>query len=140
MSYLLDTNIISEFASPIPNAGVINWLNEHEQDDLYLSVVTLGEIQQGIERLSHSRKRTQLTNWLHNSLLVAYADFILPLDTSTMLQWGIITAECLKKGRKMPVMDGLIAATAVTYNLALVTHNTADFQNTSLSLIDPWHL
>lgn len=138
MNYLLDTNIISEFASSAPNSDMMTWLQEHQQDNLFLSVITIGEIQQGIERLPISKKRTRLTNWLHNTLLVIYADFILPLDTPTMLQWGAMTAQLIKKGRKMPVMDALIAATAVTHDLTLVTRNISDYQYTNIPLINPW--
>ena len=138
MNYLLDTNIISEFASSAPNSDMMTWLQEHQQDNLFLSVITIGEIQQGIERLPISKKRTRLTNWLHNTLLVIYADFILPLDTPTMLQWGAMTAQLIKKGRKMPVMDALIAATTVTHDLTLVTRNISDYQYTNIPLINPW--
>lgn len=138
MSYLLDTNVISEFASSAPNSGVMTWLTEHQQDNLFLSVVTIGEIQQGVERLPASKKRTQLADWLHNTLLVVYADFILPLDTAIMLQWGTMTTQLILRGRKMPVMDALIAATAVTHKLTLVTRNTADFIYAGIPLVDPW--
>jgi predicted nucleic acid-binding protein len=138
MSYLLDTNVISEFTSPQPNAAVVVWLTEHQHHSLYLSVITIGEIQQGIQRLPISKKRDGLERWLQQELLVEYANFILPLDMNTMLQWGTLTAQLVQQGNKMPVMDALIAATAVQHQLTLVTRNISDFASTNIPLINPW--
>jgi predicted nucleic acid-binding protein len=138
MSYLLDTNVISEFTSPQPNAAVVAWLTAHQHTILYLSVITLGEIQQGIQRLPTSKKREELEQWFQQELLVQYADFILPIDTNIMLQWGTLTAQLIQQGSKLPVMDGLIAATAVQHKLTLVTRNTSDFAATNISLVNPW--
>jgi len=138
MSYLLDTNVISEFVNASPNLAVQRWLAEHEAAGLFLSVITVGEIQQGIIRLSPSKKRERLQNWLQNDILATYGEFILPVDRDTMLAWGTLTGGLIKKGWKMSVMDSLIAATAVQHNLKLVTRNDSDFLHTGLELINPW--
>ncbi len=138
MRYLLDTNIVSEFTKNQPDSALIGWFRRQQNDELFLSVVTIGEIQQGIARLPASQKQRDLDSWLNQSLLVAYADRILPIDTAVVMQWGTLTARLMGIGKKMPVMDGLIAATAVLHNLTLVTRNIADFINTGLSLVNPW--
>ena len=138
MNYLLDTNVISEFATPAPHPPVIEWLRTHQNDFLFLSVITIGEIQQGIIRLPASKKRTQLATWLNDTLLVEYSDRILPIDTATMLQWGQLTAHLTQQGQKMPVMDALIAATSLQHDLILVTRNVFDFVHTGLKLVNPW--
>lgn len=138
MRYLLDTNVVSEFVANNPHPTVIAWLRGHQADDLYLSVITIGEIRQGIARLPASQRRERLARWLTETLLVEYADLILPVDLTTMLHWGTLTAQLIQQGRKMPVMDSLIAATALQYGLILATRNLADFANTSLELVNPW--
>lgn len=138
MTFLLDTNVISEFAREEPESRVVNWLQAHGDMPMYLSVITIGELQQGIARLPASKKREQLTMWLEQMLIPAYENFILPLDAQTMLLWGALTGELMQQGRKLPVMDGMIAATAVQYNLTLVTRNVADFADTGVTLVNPW--
>ena len=91
MNYLLDTNVVSEFASTAPQQKVIDWFQAHQDDALYLSVITIGEIQQGIAWLSPSKKRKQLTTWLNEVLLVQYSDWIISIDNAIMIQWGSLT-------------------------------------------------
>ncbi len=138
MSYLLDTNVVSEFAAKQPHPSVVTWFREHQDEGLFLSVITIGEIQQGIERLQNSRKKSRLKSWLSESLLVAYADQILSIGSATMLQWGTLTARSIRRGNKMPVKDALIAATALQHEFTLVTRNVSDFTHTGLELINPW--
>ncbi len=108
MRYLLDTNIISEFTKNQPDPSVIGWPRERTNDDLFLSVVTIGEIQQGISRLPASQRQRDLRIWLNESLLMVYADRILPIDIAVVMQWGTLTARLIGQGKKMPVMDGLL--------------------------------
>ena len=139
MSFLLDTNIISEATKRQPNVALEAWLERHRADGLYLSVITIGELQQGIARLPASQRRADLENWLPGVLLPAYADWILPLDTDTLLQWGTLTGELIVAGRKMPLADSLLAATALRHGLTLVTRNTADFNNVPVPVVNPWN-
>jgi predicted nucleic acid-binding protein len=138
MRYLLDTNVISEFATSSPHQSVVDWFQTHQGDTLYLSVITIGEIQQGIARLPSSKKQLQLTTWLNETLLVEYSDWIIPIDSAIMLQWGTLTGQLIQQGRKMPVMDAMIAATCLQHNLQLVTRNESDFTYTGLQLTNPW--
>jgi predicted nucleic acid-binding protein len=107
MSYLLDTNVISEFVNRPPNLSVQRWMEAHQSEGLFLSVITVGEIQQGIMRLPPSKKRTRLKDWLYNSVLRRYGAFILPIDVNTMLVWGELTGALMQKGRKN-VCDGFV--------------------------------
>lgn len=138
MRYLLDTNIVSEFTKSQPDSALIGWFLRHQNDELFLSVVTIGEIQQGIARLPASQRQRDLDSWLNQSLLMAYADRILPIDTAVAMQWGTLAARLMGIGKKTSVLDGLIAATAVLHSLTLATRNIADFINTGLPLVNPW--
>ena len=138
MRYLLDTSVISDFTKNQPEPSLVDWFREHQDDELFLSVISIGEIQQGISRLPESQRRRDLQSWMNESLLIGYADRILAVDVPIVMQWGALTARLIGQGKKMPVMDGLIAATALQHTLTLVTRNVADFINTGLSLVNPW--
>ena len=137
MNYLLDTCLFSEFKKPHPEPKVINWLAGQMEETLFLSVITIGEIQKGIAGLVTSKKRTDLENWLQ-SLIIRYDGRILPLGTAEMLFWGETIIKLEKKGRVLPFMDSLIAATALTHNLVLITKNEADFSNTGVKVLNVW--
>ncbi len=138
MTYLLDTCVISEFTRRQPNERVVRWLSEAEEATLYLSVLSIGEIQHGIERLEDSPRKEELRRWLVNDLLLRFEGRILPLETRILLRWGELIGKMEREGKKLPVMDGLLAATASTHDLILVTRNTADFVHTSIRLFNPW--
>ena len=137
MTYLLDPCLFSEFKKPHPEPKVINWLAGQMEETLFLSVITIGEIQKGIAGLVTSKKRTDLENWLQ-SLIIRYDGRILPLGTAEMLFWGETIIKLEKKGRVLPFMDSLIAATALTHNLVLITKNEADFSNTGVKVLNVW--
>ena len=138
MTFLLDTNVISEFTTAAPHTGVVAWLRAHQADPLHLSVVTIGEIRQGIARLPDSHKRATLTTWLENTLLTSYAGRLLPVDPTTMMIWGQLRAERDRQGRRISVVDALIAASARQHQLTLVTRNGVDFAGIGLTIINPW--
>lgn len=139
MTYLLDTNLLSESIAPQPNKGVIAWLKATPVMESYISAITIGEIKRGIARLpdSHSRKN-QLDRWLEKDVMVSFRGRVLTIDAAVMLAWGELTANLDRIGRTLPLLDSLIAAQAVYYQLILVTRNEKDFHGTDLTVIDPW--
>lgn len=138
MSYLLDTNIVSEWVKPRPEPKVVNWLADIDEDRVFLSVVTLAELRHGVERLSVSRRRTRLDEWLRHDLPARFEGRVLPMDETIAAAWGVIVARREAKGRPIGVMDAWIAATAETHELTLVTRNAADFRDAVSAVLDPW--
>ena len=138
MRYLLDTCVISELVARQPDAGVVQWVDSIDEDRLFLSAISIGEIKKGIEKLANSRRKSTLAEWLEDDLLIRFQDKILPIDTQVMLVWGELTATLEKRGRRMPAMDSLIAAVALRGGLHLVTCNEDDFAYSGVSVINPW--
>lgn len=138
MSYLLDTCVISELISRAPNPAVVGWLDAQDEHQLFLSVITLGEIQRGIGRLPASRRRDELDGWLHRDLLTRFAGRLAAIDAEVMLAWGTLVAALEAQGRTLPAMDSLIAATALHNDLSLVTRNERDFDGTGVAVVNPW--
>lgn len=136
--YLLDTCVISEFVKPRPEPKVVEWLNSIDMEKVFLSAVTVGEIQHGISNREPSNRTTELEVWLNEALPEQFAERILPLDMDTFIVWGKLVSDRKKKGVPMSVMDSLIAATALRHNMVLVTRNTSDFRQVSLSAFNPW--
>ena len=138
MNYLLDTCVISEFTRRKPNEKVIHWVDSVDEEKQFLSAITIGEIQHGIERLPESHRKTELQSWMNNSLIERSGPRILALETQTMFQWGSLTARMENSGQPMALMDSLIAATALQNNLILVTRNVSDFLPCGVQVINPW--
>jgi toxin FitB len=138
MNYLLDTCVLSEFTDRKPDEKVIQWVDAMDEEKLFLTAITIGEIYHGIERLSESRRKTELLLWLNNGLIERFGQRVLPLETQTMLLWGAFTARMERLGHPMAVMDSLIAATCFQNNLILVTRNVTDFLHSGVQMINPW--
>lgn len=138
MRYLLDTCVISELASKKPETAVIDWIDSLDDEHLYLSVITIGEIKKGIEKLPDSDRKNVVSAWLAEDLLSRFQGRVLAVETAVMLTWGTLTARLEQQGAPMPAIDSLIAAIALTENLTLVTRNTGDFQETGAVLFNPW--
>lgn len=138
MSFLLDTNVISEGAKPRPDAGVMDWLATIDEEQLFLSIVSLAELRHGVERLEAGRRKIALDQWLTDQLPDRFADRLLPLDSGTADHWGRIVARCQANGRPIGAMDAFLAATAAQHQLTLVTRNIADFDATGIRIFDPW--
>lgn len=135
MSYLIDTNIISELRRKDANPGVISWFAERPATTLYLSVLTLGEIRKGIEALPSGKRKLVLRDWLEVDLPAFFTGRILRVDEAVVDRWGRLLARIK---RTAPAIDSLIAATALQHGLTLVTRNTADFKFPELDVINPW--
>ena len=138
MKYLLDTCVISELVAKQPSEKVIDWIDNIEQESVYLSVITIGEICKGIDKLPESKRKVNLQQWLNNELLIRFRGKIMVVDINVMLVWGELTGRLEKEGKRMPAIDSLIAAIAIHNNCSLVTRNEDDFKNVALSIINPW--
>ena len=138
MSYLLDTCVISELVAKQPNPKVVAWIDSVDYVRLYLSVITLGEIERGIEKLAASQRKQTLRIWLETELSARFAGRILTIDEDIMRVWGRLTAQLERQGRPLPVIDSLIAASALHANLQLVTRNESDFIDTGVQIVNPW--
>jgi hypothetical protein len=128
MSWLLDTCALSEYARKAPAPQVIAWLDEHDESSLFISVITLGEIEKGILKLrgSDPRRSQKLTDWL-GKVEQRFAGRILPLDAAALHVWAQLAAAAELAGQPLPVMDGLLMATAQCHGFTVVTRNVQDF-------------
>ncbi|MCJ7520535.1 MAG: type II toxin-antitoxin system VapC family toxin [Anaerolineaceae bacterium] len=138
MNYLLDTCLLSEFTRKAPEPNVVRWMDSVEEEQLYLSVISIGEIQQVIDRLPSSRRKNDLSIWLNNGLINRFGSRTISLDISTMLLWGSLTAKMESSGKPLPVVDALLVASALQYNLVIATRNVADFLPCGVRVINPW--
>jgi len=135
MSYLLDTNLVSETIKTNPDKSVIAWLDQLPGEALYVSVLTLGGIRKMNKAISDKRRREKLRLWLEHDLTAWFEGRVLPVDLAVADRWGRLLAEA---GRPLPTIDSLLAATALHYELRLVTRNARDFDYTGLEVINPF--
>ena len=136
--FLLDTNVISELIRPKPEPRVTAWIHATDENLLFLSVLTLGEIRKGIAGLRESSRRIALESWLDSDLALRFAARILSIDEGVADRWGRLAAQAASAARLLPVIDGLLAATALHHNLTLVTRITKDVEITGVPLFNPW--
>jgi len=138
LTYLLDTNVISEWASGSPNPNVRKWLGLIPSHDLFLSTVVIAEIRHGIESRAHGRRRTELETWVSDQLLSYFDERILPIDAPVASCWGLVLVRAKRAGRPIDIMDGFIAATAEVHGLAVVTRNVRHFEGWGGPVFNPW--
>ena len=136
--FLLDRNCISEVVRPHPEPRVMAWLDAADETLLYLSVLTLGEIRKGVAGLPQSKRRTELEVWLQVELQARFSGRIVPIDAAVCDRWGLLAAEAKRKGKVLATIDGLLAATALQFNLTLVSRNVNDFAHTAVPILNPW--
>ena len=135
MSYLLDTNVLSELRRKTPDARAVEWFSRRPASTLFLSVLTLSELRKGIEGVPDAERRMALTDWLETDLPVFFAGRILSVDSQVADRWGRLVAAA---GRPLPAIDSLLGATAAHHGLSIVTRNTRDFTDMGLDVINPW--
>ncbi|MBK5913153.1 PIN domain-containing protein [Rhodocyclus purpureus] len=135
MSYLVDTNVLSELRRKSPDAAVVEWVAQRSPATLYLSVLTLGEIRKGIEAVADKARRRSLIDWLETDLPTFFSWRILPVDAAVADRWGRLVAAA---GRPLPAIDSLLAATALAHDLVLVTRNVKDFAGLPVEIFNPW--
>jgi predicted nucleic acid-binding protein len=138
VNYILDTNVISELVAPRPNPKVIAWIQSIDPHQVFLSVIAIGELKKGIEKMPDSGRKEILGQWLREDLLVRFENRLLSINTETMLVWGKLIAQLEATGHPMSAIDSLLAATAAQWQFTLVTRNTAHFDNTGIPLLNPW--
>lgn len=137
MSFLVDTNVVSEWVKPQPNQALLGWLNGVDEDHVFLSVITLTELRYGIERLPPGKRRNQLEQWLMHDLPLRFEAKVLKIDETVAHACGELLARRKAAGQTIQVMDAFLAATAAVHGLTLVTRNDSDFRNT-VPCINPW--
>lgn len=138
MSFLLDTNVVSESTKPRPNPGLMEWLAGVDEESVFLSVITLTELRYGVERLAPGRRRKQLDRWLQRELPQRFEGRMLPIDTLVADACGKLLVHTESLGRPIETRDAFIAATAQVYRLTLVTRNVSHFETAVKSVLAPW--
>jgi predicted nucleic acid-binding protein len=138
VTFLVDTNVVSEWVKPEIAPRIIEWWRSVDEDRTFLSVVTLAELRRGIQRLPSGKRKDRLTEWLQDDLRERFHGRILGIDEAVADMWGFVVAERAAIGRPISAMDAFLAAIARVRETILVTRNTKDFSDLSLMLINPW--
>ena len=136
--FLLDTNVLSELIKHSPEPKVTSWLEEMDEEIVFLSVLTIGEIRKGVTALARADRRVAIEAWLEKDLRNRFAGRILPITEEIADRWGLIAGQSHLKKVPVPVIDGLLAATALHHNLTLVTRNIKDIVHTGVEMFNPW--
>ena len=138
MNYLLDTCVISELHKPEPDTGVVGWLEKVEETALYLSVLTLGELEKGIAGLPASARRRKIEAWVRKDLAERFRGRLLDVNADVAAKWGALSGASESRGVPLPVVDALLAATSLVHGLTVATRNTTDFERCGAGCINPW--
>jgi len=134
---LLDTCVISEALRPNPSPKVTAWLEGLQEEQVYLPVLVIGELEKGVELLPKGDKQAALRLWLEQ-LRRRFKGRILPFDEETAVMWGSLSARCRKSGRRLPVVDSMLAATALRHSALLATRNLSDYEDSGADVVNPW--
>jgi predicted nucleic acid-binding protein len=139
VKFLLDTNVVSEFIKTKRNPGVYAWLDKTDELQLAVSVISLGEVQNGISRLSEGKRKVALQDWLDNELIPRFDNRILSVTLEDMLLWGKLTGKAMTNGETLPTADVMLAAVARNNGLMVITRNEKDFARMGVSVLNPWN-
>jgi predicted nucleic acid-binding protein len=138
--YLIDTNVFSEPTKPHPNPGVLHWAESQPRDALAVCTVSLGEVRRGLDLLGHGTRRADLERWLKLAIREQFRGRVLAVGKEVAQMWGRLTAADQKRGRVLPVVDGMLLATAAVHGLTIVTRNERDFVDRGVPVLNPWSL
>lgn len=138
MKYLLDTNVLSEFAKPTVDPAVLSWMRATDELQMVISVVSVGEIQKGTSRMTQGRRQQELQAWLDRELIPRFGVRVLSLELLDLQLWGRLLGEAMKSGDSLPPVDTMLAAVALNRDLIVVTRNTGDFGRTGVEIVNPW--
>jgi toxin FitB len=136
--FLLDTNIPSELIRSRPDSRVEKWVYAQNEETLFLSVVSVGELRRGFVVLPAGKRRSALERWFENDLIPGFQGRILPITRPIAERWGVLDGQCSLRGTPLNLADGMIAATALEHGLTLVTRNVKDFTSLDVALLNPW--
>ena len=135
---MLDTCLLSELTKPRPSGKVRRWVAARDEQSLFISVLTLGEVQKGVTKLPDSKKKRAIRSWFRDELLARFRKRTLAITEEVAMRWGEMQGEAEKKGHKLPVVDGLLAATALVHDLVVVTRNGDDIERSGAEVFNPW--
>ncbi|MCB9113208.1 MAG: type II toxin-antitoxin system VapC family toxin [Anaerolineales bacterium] len=138
MKYLLDTSVLKELISKQPNPNVVDFVDSHEHEDMFLSAITVGEIAKAIALLPNSPRKRELQQWLKDDLLIRFEGKIISLDSDIFIRWGELTAKLEAIGVLRPAIDSLIAATVLMHHMVLVTVDEDGFSDMEIEVVNPW--
>jgi Predicted nucleic acid-binding protein, contains PIN domain len=138
VSFLLDTCVVSELVKAEPNESVLTWLLDADEDSLFLSVLTLGELEKGIARARDVSRKAKLINWVRRDLAQRFRGRVLPIDIEIAERWGALVGESERRGIPLPVVDSLLAATSLHHDLTIVIRNMADMERCGARCVNPW--
>ena len=138
MTFLLDTNVVSETVKPRPAPRLLEWFDAQLAPDLYISVVTLGEVVHGARRLRDRRRRRSYETWIQRELLRDFEGRVLPFDAEAATIWGDLLAVGDRSGLSLPAVDAQIAAIARRHRMTVVTRNVRDFSLMGVPQLNPW--
>ncbi|HEX9455953.1 MAG TPA: type II toxin-antitoxin system VapC family toxin [Candidatus Binatia bacterium] len=138
MNFLLDTCVISELVKNSPRRQVVEWVDSQDEATLFLSAITIGELEKGIAKLPASVRKTKLATWVRRELAGRFSGRLMPIDVRVASRWGTISGESERRGAPLPVIDALLAATALVYDLQVVTRNVGDFKRAGVECLNPW--
>jgi predicted nucleic acid-binding protein len=138
VSFLLDTNVVSEWVKPRPEPNVVAWLAAVDEEQVFMSVISFAELRRGVELLPSGQRRDRLANWIADDLTARFDGRIIEVDRHVADAWGRVMSRAQRAGRALGAMDAFFAATAEAHDLTLVTRNVQDFEILSLPLHSPW--